>query len=137
MFTYCRQESALFSPHIHATWEVPFSAALYIKQGSYHPRLTATMRCNRITLPSFLKLICAAKFHGEKRGEGTRRFSSEIGETVGYFPTIKFLLRIPNRCRIYLSTFPDVGGCTLVKQFFCIISTAGKRKLNAVSIDNN
>ena len=28
LFTYCRQENAIFSPHIHTTWEGPFSAAL-------------------------------------------------------------------------------------------------------------
>ena len=29
-FLYCRQENAIFSPHILTTWEGPFSAALYI-----------------------------------------------------------------------------------------------------------
>ena len=30
LFTYCRQEHAIFQPLIHTTWEEPFSAALYI-----------------------------------------------------------------------------------------------------------
>ena len=30
LFTYCRQESAIFSPHIHTTWEAPFSADMWI-----------------------------------------------------------------------------------------------------------
>ena len=29
MFTYCRQESAIFSPHILTTWEEPFRGSLY------------------------------------------------------------------------------------------------------------
>ena len=27
LLNYCRQEKAILSPHIHATWEEPFSAA--------------------------------------------------------------------------------------------------------------
>ena len=30
LFTYCRQENAIFPPLIHTTWEGPYSAALYI-----------------------------------------------------------------------------------------------------------
>ena len=32
LFTYCRQENTVFSPHIHTAWEEPFSAALYSNQ---------------------------------------------------------------------------------------------------------
>ena len=30
-FAYCRQENAIFPPHIHTTWEEPFNAALYCR----------------------------------------------------------------------------------------------------------
>ena len=35
LFVYCRQENAVFSLHIHTTWEGSLSAALYVNCSSF------------------------------------------------------------------------------------------------------
>ena len=61
LFTYCRQENAIFSPHIHSTWEAFFRGSLYLHQTSLLCIMRVALSLGRLQVaPLFSNQFSAA-----------------------------------------------------------------------------